>query len=95
MVRTIADRIGIDPWDIDPSFVRRFIHKYENNPISRFRFGSPCKFIRALDVFVHIILPEMLFEKHPIWACYLRSTSPRWGRSWRTWETSAAALPYL
>jgi hypothetical protein len=27
----------------------------------------------------------MLVERHPVWATYLRSTSPRWGRSWRSW----------
>jgi hypothetical protein len=86
MVRTIADRIGIDPWDINPTFVRQFTKHHEQKPVSRYRIGSPCKFIRTLDMFIHIILPEMLYEKHPIWACYLRSTSPRWGRSWRSWE---------
>jgi hypothetical protein len=54
-------------------------------PVSRFRLGSPCKFIRSLDVLVHIVLPELIENVLPRVARYLRSTSPRWGRSWRTW----------
>jgi hypothetical protein len=88
MIKTFADKVGIDPWDIDPVFVRRFIQQRERSPISRYAFGSPCKLIRKLDAFVHVVLPEMLYEKHPIWACYLRSTSPRWGRSWRNFNTT-------
>jgi hypothetical protein len=84
MVRDLADRIGIDPWDVDPSHLR-LIMRREQTPESRFWFGSPCRFVRRLDAFVHVVLPEMLIEKYPIVACYLRSTSPRWGRSWRTW----------
>jgi hypothetical protein len=83
-MRKLADTIGIDPWDIDWPFVRSFTSGHET-PTSRFWFGSPCKFIRNLDKLVHVLLPEMLAEKHPLWACYLRSTSPRWGRKWRNW----------
>jgi hypothetical protein len=83
-VKKIADTIGIDPWDIDWTFVRSFTTG-NDKPTSRFWFGSPCRFIRTLDKWVHVILPEMLYEKHPVWATYLRTTSPRWGRKWRTW----------
>lgn len=85
MVRRFADQIGLDPWDIDPVWVRSFIRRYEETPTSRFWFGSPCRFVRTIDLAIHVILPEMLFEKHPTWACYLRTTSPRWGKAWRGW----------
>lgn len=57
----------------------------ERAPVSRFRFGSPCRFVRAIDVAVHLALPECLERVLPRVAWYLRSTSPRWGRSWRAW----------
>jgi hypothetical protein len=85
MIKRWADTIGIDPWDVDLSFLLSFARTTEQAPRSRFRFGSPCRFIRTLDMAVHVILPEMLVEKYPTLACYLRSTSPRWGRSWRRW----------
>lgn len=86
MIRTLVDRIGVDPWDVDLAHVRRFVAHREQAPVSRYKIGSPCRLIRSLDVLVHVVLPEMLYERHPVWACYLRSTSPRWGRSWRSWE---------
>jgi len=86
MVRRFADSIGIDPWDIDRPWVMSFIRAHEQNPESRYWFGSPCRFVRWIDILVHVILPEMTQEKHPIWACYLRSTSPRWGKAWRGWK---------
>ena len=52
---------------------------------SRFWFGSPCRFVRLIDVFVHIVLPEWIEDLVPRFAVYLRRTSPRWGRSWRSW----------
>lgn len=52
---------------------------------SRFALGSPCRFVRALDIAVHIVLPELCERRMPRLAKYLRSTSPRWGRSWRHW----------
>lgn len=52
---------------------------------SRFKFGSPCRFVRILDIFIHIIIPEILEKVFPRVASYLRNTSPRWGRSWRQW----------
>lgn len=85
-IRMIADRIGIDPWDIDQAYVWAFVMSHESTARSRHWFGSPCRFIRQIDILVHVILPEMLYEKHPVWACYLRSTSPRWGRAWRSWN---------
>ena len=85
-IRLIADDIGIDPWDIDLSHLRKFARKYESTPKSRYWFGSPCRFVRSIDYITHVIFPEMIAEKHPVWACYLRNTSPRWGRAWRSWE---------
>ena len=57
----------------------------EMAPSSRFKCGSPCRFVRTIDVAVHIVLPELIEDKLPGVAKYLRSTSPRWGRSWRHW----------
>lgn len=61
------------------------LREVEGSPISRYWFGSPCRFIRRLDIIVHIIMPELIEFSHPELARYLRSTSPRWGRSWRHW----------
>lgn len=55
-------------------------------PVSRLRIGSPCKFIRKLDLLVHIVVPELIENIMPRCARYLRKTSPRWGRSWRGWQ---------
>lgn len=63
----------------------RVLRAAERVPRSRFRFGSPCRFVRNIDVTVHIVLPELLERPFPLLAAYLRSTSPRWGRSWRHW----------
>lgn len=63
----------------------RHLATTEGEPLSRFWFGSPCRFVRTLDVFVHIVAPEALEDVLPGLARYLRSTSPRWGRSWREW----------
>ncbi len=57
----------------------------KNKPVSRFKLGSPCKFVRTLDIAVHIVLPEFIENALPKLAKYLRSTSPRWGQSWRSW----------
>lgn len=85
MVRRFADNIGIDPWDVSLKRCALYASTYEREPKSRFFFGSPCRFVRSIDYAVHVVLPEMLEEKHPMWACYLRSTSPRWGGTWREW----------
>lgn len=85
-LRLTVDRIGIDPWDVDVVSVRTFMAMYESAPRSRFRFGSPCRFVRAIDQAVHVWLPAMLVEKYPELARYLRSTSPRWGQNWRNWK---------
>lgn len=61
------------------------LREVEGSPISRYWFGSPCRFIRRLDIIVHIVLPEIIEPTHTELARYLRSTSPRWGRSWRHW----------
>ena len=84
-VRMFADRIGLDPWDVRLADLRAFARIREQKPVSRYPFGSPCRFVRTIDFAVHVLLPEMLVERHPVWANYLRSTSPRWGRSWRSW----------
>ena len=84
-LRAFLDRIGIDPYDIDPQRIRAFVEEHETRPRSRYWFGSPCRFVRRIDIACHLILPEMLEERHPLWACYLRTTSPRWGKAWRGW----------
>lgn len=84
-LRTVADRIGLDPWDIRLNESRVFARATEQAPVSRFRFGSPCRFVRWIDFTVHVLLPQALEQKYPELATYLRSTSPRWGRSFREW----------
>ena len=84
-IRTLADRVGLDPWDVDLAATLSFARATEERPQSRFVWGSPCRFVRAIDVAVHVLLPGMLEEKYPELATYLRSTSPRWGRSFRGW----------
>ena len=63
----------------------RKLRQVELTPESRFWFGSPCRFVRAIDVLVHVVLPEWIEDLTPGVAVYLRRTSPRWGRSWRSW----------
>lgn len=55
-------------------------------PHSRLRLGSPCKFIRKIDILVHIVVPELIENRLPRLTRYLRKTSPRWGRRWRGWK---------
>lgn len=81
----MADRIGLDPWDVHLPTLRTFVRDAEGAPTSRFWFGSPCRFIRSVDIAVHVWLPDALMERHPMLACYLRTTSPRWGKAWRSW----------
>lgn len=57
----------------------------ERTARSRFRFGSPCRFVRTVDILVHIVLPELLEDRAPRLTERLRHSSPRWGRSWREW----------
>ena len=57
----------------------------EREARSRSRFGSPCRMVRTLDIVFHIVIPEMIDDVFPAVAAYLRRTSPRWGRSWRSW----------
>lgn len=59
----------------------------ETAVMSRFWFGSPCRFVRQVDVLTHIVVPELLEDRLPRLAKYLRRTSPRWGRSWRNWSS--------
>jgi hypothetical protein len=83
--RAIANALGIDPWDVNLREALALARAHESVPVSRFRWGSPCRFVRTIDVIVHVVLPAMLVEGHPTWAVYLRTTSPRWGRTWRHW----------
>ncbi len=62
-----------------------FIVAYEERPRSRYWFGSPCRFVRSIDLAVHVLLPEVVAYRFPLLSCYLRTTSPRWGRAWRHW----------
>jgi len=63
----------------------RRLRQVELTPQSRGWVGSPCRFVRYIDVFVHIVLAEWTEDSMPSFARYLRRTSPRWGRSWRSW----------
>lgn len=85
LLRRIAKMIGIDPWGIELQDTIMRASEHEQEPVSRFVWGSPCRFVRTIDIMVHVILPAMLEEGHPTWATYLRTTSPRWGRTWRHW----------
>ena len=74
--------------DIDLNLRETFalLREVEKPPQSKFWFGSPCRFVRQIDLLVHIVVPELLERHLPKTANYLRSTSPRWGRSWRDWQ---------
>ena len=61
------------------------LRQAEKPASSRFFFGSPCRFVRRIDILVHIVLAELLEDALPKISMYLRKTSPRWGRSWRNW----------
>jgi len=78
-VRMLADRVGVDVWDINQTRIDAYL-QLEERPI-----GSPCRLIRRLDVLIHVYLPNTLEQGYPELATYLRSTSPRWGRRWRDW----------
>ncbi len=62
----------------------------EKPVLSRFWFGSPCRFVRQVDVLAHIVVPELLERRLPRLAHHLRQSSPRWGRSWRDWQRDGA-----
>lgn len=59
----------------------------EREARSRFKWGSPCRLVRTIDIICHIVIPELLEDITPQVTRYLRRTSPRWGRSWRKWDT--------
>ncbi len=63
----------------------KLLRRVESPPTSRFWFGSPCRFVRRIDVLIHIVMPELLETRLPKSAARLRKTSPRWGKSWRSW----------
>jgi hypothetical protein len=65
--------------------LRALAAHHEQPPVSRWRFGSPCRFIRTVDFAVHVVVPTYLHPVAPRLAAYLRRTSPRWGRTWRDW----------
>lgn len=71
--------------DLNLKQTLRELPRFELPPVSRFKVGSPCRFVRCLDIFVHIFIPEAVEIILPRLARYLRNTSPRWGRSWRHW----------
>lgn len=82
-VRIAADRF-VDPWDVSMDRLRAYVST-ETVPTSRFWFGSPCRFVRSIDLAVHVWLPAAIEERFPELAVYLRTTSPRWGAQWRDW----------
>jgi hypothetical protein len=63
--------------------VRRYLVTGEASPVSRFRYGSPCRWCRTVDATVHVILPVLLARAWPWAARRLHATSPRWGRQRR------------
>lgn len=84
-LRKVAFAVGINPWALSLSETILRASQHESEPVSRYRWGSPCRFVRTIDLAVHVVLPAMLEDGHPAWAIYLRTTSPRWGRTWRHW----------
>lgn len=75
-------------WELDLRETLDILHEHEKEPESRFKFGSPCRWIKPIDVFIHIIVPEWLELHTPRLSRMLRDTSPRWGRSWRHCQTT-------
>ena len=67
--------------DLNLSETLSLARTLETRPTSRLRIGSPCKFVRSMDVFVHLVVPEVVEDVTPRAA----DTSPRWGKSWRSW----------
>lgn len=57
----------------------------ERRPVSRFVWGSPCRWVRRVDILAHVVAPAILAPHAPRLARYLRTTSPRWGHAWRGW----------
>ena len=70
-VRMLADRVGVDVWDINHTKIDAYL-QLEERPISRFWFGSPCRLIRRLDVLIHVYLPNAIEQGYPELATYLR-----------------------
>lgn len=56
-----------------------WIAQHERTPRSRFRLGSPCRWVRTVDLIVHVLAPRLLASKFPTLALRLLRTSPRWG----------------
>lgn len=87
-LRKTADIIGVDPWDVELDEVLPLAAATEDKHMWRPRLSRPgfiCRYVRTVDLFVHVILAEMVVEKFPRFASYLRNTSPRWGSTWRNW----------
>lgn len=84
-LRTLAVAVGVNPWAVRLSETILRASQHESEPVSRYPWGSPCRFVRSIDLTVHVVFPGMLEDRHPAWATYLRTTSPRWGRTWRHW----------
>jgi hypothetical protein len=79
ILRRTLDTIGFDPYDIVLRALVEVANAVESPPRSRFRIGSPCRFIRSVDFVVHVWLPHALVERYPAVAARLAATSPRWG----------------
>lgn len=77
-------------WALDLDATLDVIEQHAQPPESRFPVGSPCRWIKAIDVAVHIVLPELIEKYAPRLAAALRNTSPRWGRSWRHCKTASS-----
>lgn len=74
-------------WALDLDETLAVLEQHAQEPESRFRFGSPCRWVKPIDVFVHVVLPEWLERHAPRLSRSLRNTSPRWGKSWRHCHT--------
>lgn len=75
----VADMVGFDPFDVCLIWLRDVSKRIERKPVSRFRLGSPCRFVRSVDFVIHRYLPEALVERFPRLAAALADHSPRWG----------------
>lgn len=86
--RRIADTIGIDPWDVELDELLPLAAATEDQHMWRPRLTRPgfiCRYVRTVDLFVHVIFADMVEDRFPRFAVYLRNTSPRWGATWRNW----------
>jgi thioredoxin reductase/2'-5' RNA ligase len=92
-LRDLANRIGVDPYDVDLSKLWRHAQVCSLSPTSRLPGGSPCFHSKKIDFGVHVLLPAMLHERFPKLAAKLRRTSPRWGH--RTGQPERGRQPRI